>query len=1152
MISVEFVSRRSQWGTASLFAALASLSGCFPDPPPAAIGDGSEIDDSEKEAEADEVGDSEIAEGVDTDTSVSEVEPADGRDVDSDAGVDVADGETEPSVNGCGGDGVLTPGEAGAACGPCLDGELVCVASDSNLNTTICENATTFNVCGGCGKLAHELQDPCDECGLYGCDPVGSTEVVCIEPAAGCFAPMLCDDLACETQGRLCIEGDADTDAVCGDCLDEYVAVDAACLPEQLPPENVTASTDRANDVEVRWDAAVAATGYRVFRCDAAADCADDAAWSELTESPVNTRLFVDETVEVPTLPLAPDDISASTDLGDVVVVTWAAVLPPSARSYSYRVNAVGPAGESVPSEHQAGAVAPHKLEGYQIEVDGAWTNVAGGLVLRWEDANAPSALLSTPTASVSEGTYAEFVRLSSAGSQVTEGATRKYRARATTAQGFGAPSSLASGHRIAGTVSFQWERSAGATATGFTPLASATTSTFDDTSAPAEGSVRWYRVVASASGAASVTSDAKPGSRQPPPGVPGNVSATTDLSDKVVVSWSVVPSAIGYHVYRNGQKMTTANGTQSTFFEDFAAPAIASTWAAPSGVQASSNDPDTVWVQWTAPTRPVGPSATYDVQAVNAAGDGGRSSSVSGNRAALPIVGFDVEVTPAGGNMTWVSTGSIEAAWTHLNAPAPTIIAGTATASQGTRRAVRLEAAGITVSPVPVTYRVRGALHGGAAFTPASNTASGQRMSGTLGYQWQRSGGESQGSFANLAGASSVAFDDNTAPVDGSARWYRLIVTAPGSDSVTLASVQGWRLSFVDVDGGSSHACAVTTGGVVWCWGNNAYGKLGRGPTLAGPAPAPIAMPAGVTGFSRVALHSEHSCALTSTGDVWCWGDNGAGQLGFGFPLQVSLPTKVVGLTGAALSLSTGNRHTCAVTSGGAVQCWGSNDSNFGVLGNNSADDSYQPIGVVTAGGTPLLNVLEVSAGSSHTCARRAGDMYCWGANDEGSLGNQTLAHSPVAVVVVGVGAGPAVDLGGRHSCAAVSNGVRCWGNNTYGQLGDGTLASNSTAVQVVNSTSTLMLTGLSGSTCAVTSTFSVGCWGRNDQGQLGNGNNTDSKQMVVVPALSNVLAIGSGAEFVCAVHGGSIACWGDNHFRQLGDGTNSDRSSPTETVFP
>jgi len=123
----------------------------------------SEVADSEKEAEAvDEVGDIEIAEGGDTDTSGSEVAPVDGHEVDSDGMVDLAD-EIEPVVNGCGGDGVLTPGEPGADCGPCLDGEFVCVANDPNLNTTVCENATTLNVCGGCGKLAHDLEAPCND-----------------------------------------------------------------------------------------------------------------------------------------------------------------------------------------------------------------------------------------------------------------------------------------------------------------------------------------------------------------------------------------------------------------------------------------------------------------------------------------------------------------------------------------------------------------------------------------------------------------------------------------------------------------------------------------------------------------------------------------------------------------------------------------------------------------------------------------------------------------------------------------------------------------------------------------------------------------------------------------------------------------------------
>ena len=80
-------------------------------------------------------------------------------------------------------------------------------------------------------------------------------------------------------------------------------------------------------------------------------------------------------------------------------------------------------------------------------------------------------------------------------------------------------------------------------------------------------------------------------------------------------------------------------------------------------------------------------------------------------------------------------------------------------------------------------------------------------------------------------------------------------------------------------VAAGSGHACAVSSGGQVWCWGSNAYGQLGDGSVLAsGPGEV-----AGITTGRLLASGWRHTCAALDGGGVKCWGDNGLGRLGDG-----------------------------------------------------------------------------------------------------------------------------------------------------------------------------------------------------------------------------------------------------------------------------
>jgi alpha-tubulin suppressor-like RCC1 family protein len=187
-------------------------------------------------------------------------------------------------------------------------------------------------------------------------------------------------------------------------------------------------------------------------------------------------------------------------------------------------------------------------------------------------------------------------------------------------------------------------------------------------------------------------------------------------------------------------------------------------------------------------------------------------------------------------------------------------------------------------------------------------------------------------------------------------------------------------------------------------------------------------------SGVLAVSVGDDHACAVTSAGAMMCWGDNLYGQLGNNSTNESHVPVAVVGLQVGGAAVSVSEDHSCALTSGGAVKCWG--DNLYGQLGNNSTSESHVPVDVVgfASGG------VAVDAGTDHTCAvTSVGAVKCWGSNFDGRLGDGTTTESHVPVAVSGLAAGVVAVAGGdSHTCAVATGGVvKCWGDNLYGELG-------------------------------------------------------------------------------------------------------------------
>ena len=345
-------------------------------------------------------------------------------------------------------------------------------------------------------------------------------------------------------------------------------------------------------------------------------------------------------------------------------------------------------------------------------------------------------------------------------------------------------------------------------------------------------------------------------------------------------------------------------------------------------------------------------------------------------------------------------------------------------------------------------------------------------------------------------------------------------------------------------VSAGGQHTCALTTSGGVQCWGRNRFGQLGSG--TPGDSTIPVDVVGLETGVVAIASGAVHTCALTTESGVQCWG-----RIQFD---SSTTPLPVAGLETGVSAISGGFHNACALMTSGGVKCWGRN--TYGNLGDGTTTFSDTPVDVLEEpGGPPLSGAVAIAAGGdNHTCVlTTTGSVKCWGINVVGELGSSTTelcggySCSTVPVDVMGLDSGvAAVAAGAVHTCALTeAGGVKCWGYNAFGQLGNGEASTSAVPTpQDVLSLETGVAAISAGGlhTCALLVTGGVKCWGFNFFGQVGDG--TDGPGMDrftpvdVLGLSSGVVAVSAGAYHTCALTGaGAVTCWGGDDFGQTGD---------------
>jgi alpha-tubulin suppressor-like RCC1 family protein len=365
---------------------------------------------------------------------------------------------------------------------------------------------------------------------------------------------------------------------------------------------------------------------------------------------------------------------------------------------------------------------------------------------------------------------------------------------------------------------------------------------------------------------------------------------------------------------------------------------------------------------------------------------------------------------------------------------------------------------------------------------------------------------------------------------------------------SITLQT-RGER-GLVGVTAGLRHTCVLFSTGEAACWGDNHAGQLATGD--AEPSLTPTDVLGGVR-FESLSAGYDHTCGLDRGGAGYCWGDNGMGQLGTGDFQRRYFATRVRG-TASFATLSAGYQHTCGASDTGEGYCWGLDEQ--GALGDGAAALSCTSPFTTQCSPEPLRVASSaaydtIAAGGTHSCALTSdGRVECWGSNFRGEVGAGlemgTFVASPQPVSGDGY---VQLALGLWYSCALHTSGaVDCWGRSWYGEGGRPPFWDVTTPLRMeAPQRFTTMRTGERFS-CALDADGAAWCWGA----LLGDGTAAQDHVPTHVSSDLHFIGLAAGTAHACANTATEVWCWGDNSHGQLGDGTRETRLAPVRVLLP
>jgi alpha-tubulin suppressor-like RCC1 family protein len=376
--------------------------------------------------------------------------------------------------------------------------------------------------------------------------------------------------------------------------------------------------------------------------------------------------------------------------------------------------------------------------------------------------------------------------------------------------------------------------------------------------------------------------------------------------------------------------------------------------------------------------------------------------------------------------------------------------------------------------------------------------------------------------------------------------------LVAACDNSSTTPTPTGSIVTYTSVSASSDRTCAVATSGVLYCWGRNGAGALGIDttgvvPDSIGAVLAPTRVGRNII-FGSVSAGGDHTCGVATSGASYCWGAGTRGQIGAFHGLDRPIPTPVAA-NRAIITLSAGGSHSCGMNDAGVAFCWGWN--LYGQLGNGSTIGLSEPEPVTVA-----FRFIQVSAGDTFTCGVNSFNaVYCWGLGTSGQLGQGTAVSSTTPIPVAGNISFSFVSVGRSHACGLTSAGIAyCWGDGSSGQLGNGTAFTSLVPVRVSGSLIFSTISAGAEHSCALTSAGDAYCWGTNNFGRLGvPGLVTSQPTPVQVATTMKFLQISAGSLHTCAISTDHfVYCWGFGGFGQLGGNSTGTHSDPEKTSAP
>lgn len=337
----------------------------------------------------------------------------------------------------------------------------------------------------------------------------------------------------------------------------------------------------------------------------------------------------------------------------------------------------------------------------------------------------------------------------------------------------------------------------------------------------------------------------------------------------------------------------------------------------------------------------------------------------------------------------------------------------------------------------------------------------------------------------------------------------------------------------------GTRSGCGINAAGKLYCWGSDSNGQVGDGAGVSNQS-LPIQIDAGFS-YLEVAVGNSYACGIRTTGDVTCWGENSAGQLGDNTTTARYSPTVIDGGTTYS-KIATYMSTTCGITTSGDLKCWGAQE--YGQVGNNQST-GFQTTPVVISGGTLYV---DLAMGWDHGCAVRAsGEVDCWGRNDAGQIGdgtpNNALTPTPV-LTLTGI---QRIYAGQKYSCALNSLGEAfCWGEGASGKLGNGSSSGSSVPIPAQSGSTFSSLSLSSGTTCGIdAASGDARCWGYGYYGLLGTGGGGGGSFTPVTTLLpSPVSTLAGNGTSMCAIALGRAYCWGNAQNAHLGTGIEGRRA--------